>query len=90
MQDDFSKYESLKSSGASAESVYREAINDGVDAITRIRMIRRVFSLSLRDAKEILVRIEYGAKSLEEHQEQFVSEAQKFVAQQSRPTATPR
>jgi hypothetical protein len=49
--DDFSKYEQIKSQGASPRDVYRIAHADGVDSITMIRMLRKIFGLSLREAK---------------------------------------
>ena len=46
MNDDFSKYEMMRDAGSSPEDVYREAVKNGVDPITRIRLIRAVYSLS--------------------------------------------
>jgi hypothetical protein len=68
MKDDFSRYETMKAAGSSPEDLYREAVRSGVDPITRIRMIRTVCDLSLREAKEVLVRAEGLAESLDEHQ----------------------
>jgi hypothetical protein len=72
MQDDFSKYELMKQSGASAEQVYLEAARDKIDNITRIRLVRKVFSLSLEEYKEVRVRAEKIADSLQQHQENMV------------------
>jgi len=68
VNDDFSKYETMKNAGASAEDVYREALKSGVDPITRIRLIRAVYSLSPRQAKEVFVIAEGQAESLDEFQ----------------------
>ena len=68
MKDDFSKYEGMRDSGSSAEQVYQEALRDGHDPISRIRLIRAVFSLSPHQAKEVFVRAEGEADSLDEFQ----------------------
>ena len=70
MKDNFATYQSMKAAGIAPEQVYRQAVADGIDAITRIRLIRNVFSLSPREAKEVIVRAD-GAQSLDEHQEKI-------------------
>jgi hypothetical protein len=74
MKDNFTKYESMKNSGLSPEDVYREAIRDGIDTITRIRLIRVVFSLTPAQAKELMVRSEGEAKSLDAYQGRIAQE----------------
>jgi hypothetical protein len=69
MSDDFTKYELMKRSGSSPTQVYLESVRDNVDNITRIRLIRSVFSLSMREYKEVWVRAEGIAESLEQHEE---------------------
>ncbi|HEY7156299.1 MAG TPA: hypothetical protein VH575_20195 [Gemmataceae bacterium] len=71
MADDFSKYEAMRNSGAAPEEVYQAAIRDGIDNITRIRLIRAVYSLSPRQAKEVMVRAEGLAASLDQFQSQI-------------------
>lgn len=66
--DDFTKYEKMKAAGSSPEDQYREATTDGIDPITRIRMIRTVCALSPRQAKEVVVRAECQAASLSQYQ----------------------
>ncbi len=68
MKDDFSKYEKMRDVGASAEDVYREAARSGLDDITRIRLVRAVYSLSLAEAKDVFVRAEGLAESRDEFQ----------------------
>ena len=68
MNDNFLQYESMRDAGSSPEEVYRAATRDGLDSITRIRLIRAVYSLSLREAKEVWVRAEDVAESLTQHQ----------------------
>jgi hypothetical protein len=68
VSDDFSKYVAMKSAGSTAEQVYSQATRDGLDAITRIRLVRAVFSLSPGQAKEVALRADGVAQSLDEHQ----------------------
>jgi len=68
MHDDFSKYEAMRTAGLSAERVYQEAVRDGIDPITRIRLIRKVFTLSLGQAKDVILRAEGAAESSEQLQ----------------------
>ena len=72
MEDDFSKYKTMRHSGVSPENVYREAARDGLDTITRIRLIRSIYSLSPAQAKAVWVRAEGLAESLDEHQGKMV------------------
>jgi hypothetical protein len=86
MSDDFSKYERMKEAGSAPEDVYREAVKSGVDPITRIRMIRAVYSLSPREAKEVWVRAEGEAESLHEYQGKIADELSKFDLDRPLPT----
>ncbi len=56
--DDFSKYRASRTAGASAEAVWREAADDGLDTITRIPLVRVVFDLDLAEAKAVMVEVE--------------------------------
>jgi hypothetical protein len=89
VNDDFSKYERMKDAGSSPEDVYREAARSGVDPITRIRMIRAVYSLSLGQAKEVWVRAEGVADSLDEYQGKIADELSKFERDRHLPTPSP-
>ena len=51
--DDFTKYEALRERGSKPREVYDAARGDGLDLITSIRLLRKVFGLSLVDAKKI-------------------------------------
>jgi hypothetical protein len=62
----------MRDSGVSPEDVYRKAARHGLDTITRIRLIRTVYSLSPTQAKEVWIRAEGLAESLVEHEGQFV------------------
>jgi len=53
--DDFVKYRALRGQGACSIEIWRQAEADGVDPITRIRLLREVFCLSLVEAKEVSV-----------------------------------
>lgn len=69
MKDDFLKYEKLRDEGSTPESVYNEATRDGLDSITKVRLIRGVFSLSPREAKEIVLRSQTPPATLDQFQE---------------------
>jgi hypothetical protein len=69
--DDFSKYESMRDKGTSPKDVCLMAQTDGLDPITVIRLLRSVFSLSLVQAKEVMVVAERSASSLEKYQEKL-------------------
>lgn len=71
MTDSFSKYEAMKQAGVVAEQVYLQAVRDNIDPITRIRLIRSVFSLSAREAKEVTIRAEGESESLDQFQEEL-------------------
>ncbi len=68
MQDDFTKYEAMRNSRATSEHVYQSALQDGLDANTRIRMIRAVYSLSLGQAKEVINRAEGQTTKIDDQQ----------------------
>ncbi len=68
-ESEFSRYESLRQEGHSPAEVYRRASADGVDQIGCFRLLRQVFDLSLVEAKRVIVKVDTGADSLEEHQE---------------------
>ena len=71
--DDFGKYENMRDKGARPTDVYRMAAADGFDPITVLRLLRKVFSLSLLQAKEVMVTAQGSANSLDEHQEKLAS-----------------
>lgn len=71
MTDDFTRYHVMRQSGALPEDVYRAALRDGVDSITRIRLIRVVCSLSLGEAKEVILRAEGKSATIGEFQEKI-------------------
>jgi hypothetical protein len=70
--DDFSKYEGLRETGASPKDVYRIAKADGVDAITVMLILRKVFALSFTEVKELTLIAERTSNSLDEFQEKLV------------------
>jgi hypothetical protein len=72
MKDNFNKYELMRDAGALPHQVYQQAVSDGIDAITRIRLIRAVFSLSPGQAKDVIVRAEGESRTSDEHQGKLV------------------
>src|SRR5438132_605183 len=53
MGDDFGQYDTMRGTGASPAEVYRAARADGLGEIARIRLLRKLFGLSLADAKKV-------------------------------------
>jgi hypothetical protein len=51
--DEFQEYRSMKERGATPQEVYRAGSANALDAITLIRLVRKVFGLSLGQAKEV-------------------------------------
>ena len=71
--EDINKYELLKSSGCDPRSVYLEARNDGHDLVARVRILRAVFGLTLREAKKIGFEADSG-KTLESQEQALVDD----------------
>jgi hypothetical protein len=70
--DDFSKYEEMRAAGATAEQVYLAAAKSGADFPCCLRLLRKVFGLSLVEAKEVIIVASGDAPSLSEYQERFL------------------
>jgi hypothetical protein len=70
--DDFTKYEKLRDAGANSKQAYLSAKADGCDQITLIRLVRKVFDLTLAQAKAVQLEAEGIAASLTDSQETFV------------------
>jgi hypothetical protein len=51
--DEFRKYEALRDAGSKPRDVYEAARSYGLDLITTTRLLRKVFGLSLADAKRV-------------------------------------
>jgi hypothetical protein len=77
--DNFQKYEKMRDQGASAKQVYLTAKKDGLDPIALIRLLRKVFCLSLPEAKEVTVVSDGLAPSLVEYQERFIPRLKKAL-----------
>ena len=66
------KYGKLKNEGYEENLIYKLMVEDNLGMIDRIRIIRKLFGISLIEAKE-LETIAYGkASTLEEEQEKLV------------------
>jgi hypothetical protein len=72
MTDDITKCEKMKAAGSSQEELYLEAARNGIDPITRIRLIRSVCAFSPGQAKEVIMRAEGQAESLNQYQDKIV------------------
>lgn len=65
---EFTEYHKMRNEGLGASDVYAAAVKAGMREIDRIRMIRTVFNLSLREAKEVIVVASGHEQSLSAHQ----------------------
>jgi hypothetical protein len=70
--DDFTDYEALRDQGEAPHEVYEAAKARGLDFISCILMLRSVFNLGLLEAKEIIMQVDEGVKTLSDHQERCV------------------
>ncbi len=67
------RYLAMRDGGATAAEVHAAAVSDGVDRIEVIRLLREVFGLDLRQAKEAIARAE-GAATLSDAQGRLVGD----------------
>ncbi len=67
-----SKYETMREAGASPNEVYLAAKADNFELIERIKILRRVYGMSLEQAKEITVIGDGLADSLDPHQKSLL------------------
>lgn len=77
--DNFSKYEQMKTDGYSPEDIYQQAKSDKFDFSACIRMLRSVFHFSFVEAKEITLRANNLAISLNEYQETLFDDIQDIL-----------
>jgi len=80
-KDDFAKYEEMRAAGANAGQVYLAAEKSGADFPCCLRLLRKVFGLSLVEAKEVIIVASGQATSLSEYQERFLEPLKEFFAQ---------
>lgn len=71
---EFDQYEALKRDGSTPAEVYKDARRAGMGKIEAIRMLRAVFGLSLRGAKEAMIVGSGTAESLSAHEEAIARE----------------
>lgn len=79
MSINFSTYEKLRSQGVDATAAYKYGKESGLDLFELIRMLRKVYGLSLTDAKELTVTIDNSAASLSEYQEKLLPFIRKIL-----------
>lgn len=71
IHDDDAEYEEMRLRGDAPDAVFLVAERSH-DTMTAIRIVRSVFNLSLAQAKEVMIRVHGGAKTLSEHQESLL------------------
>jgi ATP-dependent Clp protease adapter protein ClpS len=74
------KYHVMRSTGTTPHQVYRQAVADGLTPGACIRVLREVFGMDPRQAKEVMLQAE-GAGSLAEHEERIAEQLQQAVEQ---------
>jgi hypothetical protein len=67
-RDDLREYERMREEGVALRDACRTARVRGFDRVSRIRMLRSVYKLSLLEAKETDVQESGTSTSLQEHQ----------------------
>ncbi len=72
--DDFTKYERLRDADIGPRDACLSAKFDGLDNIAQIRMLRKVYRLSLIQAKEVLVISNTDVEDLNEYQKKLLDE----------------
>jgi len=68
---EFTRYVELATAGATRVEVYRAGRAAGLGEIDAIRMLRYVFGMSLKEAKETSIMASGSAGSLKEHEEEI-------------------
>ena len=73
----FKKYTDMKRAGKSDREIYLTARADGFNTHDFFEILCNVCDLSFEDAKELMVCMSTGAKSLSEYQEKYILPALK-------------
>jgi len=75
LQNDFSHFELLKKQGYNPEQICIEAEKQGLDFCTKIRLLRKLFNLSLIQAKEVIIVTNYQCyNNLDKNRDEILSE----------------
>jgi hypothetical protein len=81
--DAIAKYAVMRDRGATPNEVWIAAVEDNLDWIERVRIVRRVFGLSLEEAKEVGILAMGLADSLSGYQERFIPAIEQLAAKES-------
>lgn len=76
---DFSKYNQMRESGATAQQVYTTAKADQLNLASCIKMLRDIFNFSLVEAKEVMIMVDQPGTSLNEHQRNLIPGIEKAI-----------
>ena len=79
----FWKYKRMKKKGASPEDIYSAARANGVDQLSCYRILWTVCKLSLRDSKELAIRADGLADSLDEYEESLVEPLRRVLEEEN-------
>jgi hypothetical protein len=86
--DDFTKYEAMRDRGADRQEVYLAGKASGLDSITLTRLLRKVYGLSLAEAKDVQIRADGLAASLDAFQEGLVPAVEKMLGNEQERNGT--
>lgn len=75
------KYQGLKQEGMSSIELYKEMKRDGLDDIKATFQIRQLFSLSLTEAKAIMIQATSN-DTLQSHQDKLADDLEQFIKSQ--------
>ena len=80
--NDLEKYDLLKQEGATPVEMWRQAEADGLDQLARIRLIRKMYGLTLVEAKAVLVQAQTG-QTLNDRQQDLAEDLEKALRSES-------
>ncbi|MHC4456375.1 MAG: hypothetical protein ACYS0I_04625 [Planctomycetota bacterium] len=69
---DFEKYIKLKKEGKTPIEVYAIAQAEGLNTLSRYKILCKVYHISFGEAKEVMVKYHYDCNSLDEYQEKHI------------------
>ncbi len=90
LQNDFSHFELLKIQGYSPEQICVAAENQGLDFCTKIRVLRKVFNLTLLQAKEVIIVVNhqrYNNSIKNKNRDEILSEHYQIILESLKKTS---
>jgi hypothetical protein len=79
MMDEFKKYSELAEQGATPNDISLAAKADGVGFMERLKLVRQIFALSVKEAKEVTIVADGLGTSLDDYQAKLVPALEKAI-----------